>query len=846
MEIFKLVGKIAIEDKQAKQSIRETTNEAESSESRIGGAFKKIGAAVAGGMAVEKVVEFGRTCVENAATVQAESAQFTAAFGKMKPEAEKMFDSISDKTGIMATRLKVEGTKAFSQFKGSGVEAGEALKMTSRFTNLAADAAAYYDMSLDEASERIRSFARGNMEAGDAIGLFSSDAQRNSMAVKMYGKEWKDLNEAQKQNLMLSTAEKIYKDSGAMGQAARESSNWATVTDNLKEAWKKFTSILGTPVMNALIPKIKGITNVIQKLGQDMQKSGKHGKSFTDNLVNGITTGIPKLTLGAQQIISKIGYSLASGFPKMVESGGKILDALGGGIKNAIPTIAHAGLNAVLNFSQSVMENMPTLIGKGMDFIKNLISGLMAALPSFIEKAPKIISNFANAFNHSVPVILEKGAAIIWEIIKGIGNALPQLVASIPDIFKAIFDVWTAFNWLNLGKNLMAGIKDGIAVFGEGVKGAFSNFGSGFKATITGIWNAIKTTTISLWNGIVTGVVNVFTTLGSNVKQIALGILNFFPNVWNNIKNTAITVWNGLKAGVVNIVNGLKGNVTGIVGNLKTIVINYFTMLKNIAVSIWNGMKASITSIINAAKGTVVGVVNSIKNTVVNIFNNLKTMASGIWNGIKLMMTNPIQGAKQILSSIINGIRGNFSAVFNGIRGVTSSVWNGIKNAISGPMNAAKDIVRGIINSIKGFFNFSIHWPHIPLPHFSISPAGWDVGDLVKGKIPHLGIEWYANGGIMEQPTLFGLNPASGNAMVGGEAGPEAIAPISKLQQYVSSAVQNENAQILDVLNRILMLLADYIPNMGNQQIVLDSGKLVGSIGGDMYEELKTIQRRLG
>jgi hypothetical protein len=109
-------------------------------------------------------------------------------------------------------------------------------------------------------------------------------------------------------------------------------------------------------------------------------------------------------------------------------------------------------------------------------------------------------------------------------------------------------------------------------------------------------------------------------------------------------------------------------------------------------------------------------------------------------------------------------------------------VWNGVVDKFNG----AKTKVKGIIDTIKGFFNFSFNMPHIPTPHFAITPAGWKVGDLLKGIKPTLGIEWYAQGGVLTNPTIFGMN--GNNAMIGGESGAEAVLPISVLQDFINRA----------------------------------------------------------
>ena len=83
--------------------------------------------------------------------------------------------------------------------------------------------------------------------------------------------------------------------------------------------------------------------------------------------------------------------------------------------------------------------------------------------------------------------------------------------------------------------------------------------------------------------------------------------------------------------------------------------------------------------------------------------------------------------------------------------------------------------MRNIIDTIKGFFNFKISFPHVPLPHFSLSPSGWKVGDLLKGSIPKLSVQFYAKGGVFDSPTMFNNNGGLG---ILGENGAEAIVPL--------------------------------------------------------------------
>ena len=140
-----------------------------------------------------------------------------------------------------------------------------------------------------------------------------------------------------------------------------------------------------------------------------------------------------------------------------------------------------------------------------------------------------------------------------------------------------------------------------------------------------------------------------------------------------------------------------------------------------------------------------------------NIWNNVLSKATEIWNNVKTAVLTPITTVKTWLMG-----------TWNTIKTVASNAWEGIKNAITAPIERAKEIISGIIDRIKSLFSFSISWPHIPTPHFGISPPGWSIGDLLKGSIPHLSIEWYAKGGVFDSASVIGV----------GEAGREAVIPL--------------------------------------------------------------------
>lgn len=281
------------------------------------------------------------------------------------------------------------------------------------------------------------------------------------------------------------------------------------------------------------------------------------------------------------------------------------------------------------------------------------------------------------------------------------------------------------------------------------------------------------------------------------------------------------------------------------------LLVKNWDKVKEVAANVWEKVKETWSTVAEWFKTNVVDpVVNffaELWNSITTIWENIKTVIDTVWNGIKTTISNTVNNIRTTVLNVFDSVKEKISNVFNGIKTVTTNIWNGIKTAITTPIESAKNKIKDIVDKIKGFFSgMKLSFPSIKLPHFSVTPSGWKIGDLLKGSIPKLGISWYAKGGILNKPTIFDYDPRSGNAKIGGEAGAEAVAPIDTLLGYIRTAVAEQNSDVVGAIDRLIMMLADYLPKLlnKNNQLVLDTGVLVGSTARAMNDELGVIYTR--
>ncbi len=241
-------------------------NTANSVGSKITNTLSGIGRKVAAVFSVAAITGFTKKLVQSSAQVQAANSQFEQTFGDLSDSATAAMKKVADESGIVQSRLQGVGTSIFAFAKTTGMDSANALNMMREALQVTADSAAYYDRSLEDTADSLKSFLKGNYANDAALGLSCTETTRNAAANKLYGQSFRDLSEAQKQLTLLQMVKDANAASGALGQASRESDGLENVLGNLKEAWNQLLGVIGKPVLNGAVTVIKRITEWLQRM----------------------------------------------------------------------------------------------------------------------------------------------------------------------------------------------------------------------------------------------------------------------------------------------------------------------------------------------------------------------------------------------------------------------------------------------------------------------------------------------------------------------------------------------------------------------------------------------------
>ena len=557
-------------------------------------------------------------------------------------------------------------------------------------------------------------------------------------------------------------------------------------------------------VDGAIIPMSQALEEGIDWIEEYNGVADQMASVMQDNLAGQLTI----LKSQIQELAISFGEMLMPAIRAIVSRVQAFVDKLNG--------MSESQRKAVLTIGLIIAALGPLLVILG-----TVISRVGVAMQGFVKLATGV-KKLGVAVKAGTGIFGKLGAAL--GSISGPVLAVIAVIAVLVAAFKHLWDTNEEFR--NAITAIWNGIVSKIQAFCQGIVDRLNALGFEFGSIV----DVLK----SLWDGLCQFLAPVFeaafsvvsTVLGS-VLNVITGLLDVFiglftgnwSQMWDGVKEIFSGVWDAITGLFDTALNLLKSLAEVVFGWFGTTWESVWMGIKSFFETIWNGIVAFFTGIWNTIVSTVTAQINAVKTVVTTVFNAIKTTATTIWNGIKTAISTVVDGIKSKVSSAFESVKNTATNLFNGIKSTATSVWNGIKTAIVTPIEAARDKIRSALNAVSGFFSgLKLQLPHIKLPHFRVSGTL----SISPPSVPHLSIDWYKEGGIMTKPTVFGMNGSA--LMAGGEAGSEAILPLSGFYKQLE-AMLTEKLNMHNVEKYLAVIAAN-----SGKGIYLDDETLVGRL----------------
>ena len=682
---------------------------------------------------------------------------------------------------------------------------------------------------LNQFSEKLADISQKLVDFGkSALEAFRQVDEGMDTIVTKTGAGGKALEEMQ--GIASQIATEIPTDFSTVGNAVGEVNTQFKLTgDALKttsEDLIKFSEINGSDVTNATIQSkqaleayglsVDYLSEVLDSTTFVAQETGVS----VDDLMKKAIDGAPQikmLGLSFDEAVTLIGQmeqhgvdssAALSGLTKAAGAYAKKGKTMTEGLKETIDSIKNSkseteALSIAMEiFGAKKAPQMVDAIKRGalsfeeLGYTAEVSAGLVS---STYESTLDPIDKFKTAQNSTTLAMSELGAAIA-EVLAPVFEILGNIVKSMAEWFSSLPGPVKEFIVVIGGIVTIAGIIAPIFLtlqaaavaletsIGAMVTAALPIIGTAalIAAAITGLIIGIKylwetnegfrEVVTTVWNAIL----NVINTVISEISSFITSIFGTVVTWWNEnqelIRSSTETVWNTIQTVIDTVMAYLGPQIQATWANIQLVITTAWEIIKIVVETAINVVLGIIQAVMQIITGDWSGAWETIKGVFSTVWNAIQNVVQTIFTAIQSYISNTINAISSTISNVWNGISSTISNVLNGISNTVSNVWTGIKNSIGNAINGAKDLVSSAISAIKNLFNFNIRWPHIPLPHFSVSGSANPL-DWLKGQIPRIGIEWYAKGGILTKPTIFGAN--GNNLMVGGEAGNEAVLPLN-------------------------------------------------------------------
>lgn len=409
---------------------------------------------------------------------------------------------------------------------------------------------------------------------------------------------------------------------------------------------------------------------------------------------------------------------------------------------------------------ETVWTNVKTFFSDTWNAISSFFSGILTGIKTFFTDTWNAIVSFFSG------------------ILSGIYSSVTGTMTEIHDTFTNIWDSITGFlsgAWETI-KNI---VTVGIMAVKEIISAAFQIITLPFRF----IWENCKDTVLSIWETIKSVIGEKIDAVKEKITAVTTAISNVASAAWNAISSTASSLWEGIKGTIGSKIDAAKEKVSTATSAITSVASSAWSSVSSTASSLWSAISSTVSSKISAASSAVSSATSTITSVASSAWSSVSSTASSQWESIRSTISSKLSSAKSTVSSLMSGITSTMSSGLSSALSTVSGKFSSIYSTISSKMSAARDAVGNAISALKSKFNFSWSLPHLKLPHVSISGSF----SINPPSVPHFGISWYKDGGILTRPTIFGA--AGNNLLAGGEAGAEAVVPLATLWDKLETMI---------------------------------------------------------
>lgn len=499
--------------------------------------------------------------------------------------------------------------------------------------------------------------------------------------------------------------------------------------------------------IHSVIPKVVELTTGLIPVLTDAINQ-LFGDGF-NTLLNDVVASIPKLITALMNAVPVLISAIVKIFTSLVNAISANYSSILSAIVNAIPDIINALLNGIIDIVESIIDVLPTNLMAIIEAASDIVDMLPEIITMIVDKLPELLTYIIEGILGNLPMIIEG----LVNLVLGIVEAIPQIIISLVEAIPTIIEqVLTAV--INCLPQIITAIVQLTFMIVQELPTILMSIWDAVIASFDMLYKQLPQTILNLMPIIISAIADILT----NVLET---ITTFFTNLGDWFFNTEMgQFFINLASVFVMLYDEVKNFLTELFEPFTTFMSDLFSKLKDWFTEVFNKINEVFTNIFNAVKEKLANIFNSVKEVFTNIYNAIKT---------------PIENAKNTVTNVINNMKNTITNVFNNIYSSVQNIFNRIKSAITGPIDTAKSLVSNAISTMRNIINNAgFSFPHIKLPHFSISGSF----SLKPPSVPHLNVSWYGKAydeaQILQDATIFGLG-ANGEALAGGERGNEVV-----------------------------------------------------------------------